>query len=205
MNYWDTQANRWGVFSVPDEDYSTYTRRQAVFIVEQLAIDVKQLRVEKGIVRDVGCGIGRLTFEVAHEAPYLYVVGVDPSHTMIEVARGRLAENTYLDHRLDFAKTSDGKGLSGGYDGAWCVLVFQHLIEAPIREILRDVADTLQPGARFVSQWMLDKDQAFPREADVLRVLMDEGFENVRLHGDADVTRLWFADNWLWVTSERTP
>jgi len=192
VTFWDTQANRWGVFSVPDEDYDKYTARQAAFIVEQLD-------VETGFVVDMGCGIGRLTHPIAETLSEVQVVGVDPSDAMRRTSRA--ADQSEVSAHL----ATLGAFLPKTLDGAWCVLVFQHLAEAPTREILRDVAGVLKPGGRFVTQWMLDKDQAFPREADVLRVLMDEGFENVRLHGDADVTRLWFADNWLWVTSERTP
>jgi len=190
MTYWDTQANRWGVFSVPDEDYDKYTARQVAFIVEQLDVG------DDGLLIDVGCGIGRLTTPIAEAIPGAMVFGVDPSVEMRAIAcstRPRIA-GYRINLESFFHET---------VHGAWCVLVFQHLDEAPIREILRDVAGVLKPGGRFVSQWMLDKDQAFPREADVLRVLEEEGFETVRHVDDSTVTRLWFADNWLWVTSER--
>ena len=196
MTFWDTQATRWGVFSVPDEDYDKYTARQTAFIVEQLAID-------KGLVLDVGCGIGRLTFEVGTHCPDLDVLGVDTSPDMIEVALDQ-QRTTLPVLSPAFVYVDDLSALLAPiYAGAWCVLVFQHLGEAPIREILRTVAGALRPGGVFVTQWMLDKDQAFPSRADVLRVLEEEGFETVRYVDDSAVTRLWFADNWLWVTSER--
>jgi len=188
MNYWDTQANRWGVFSVPDEDYDKYTARQADFIVEQLGIDT-------GTVIDMGCGIGRLIDPVAEALPHVDVWGLDPSQAMIEVAAAT-CRHGYFSYNLD---------IFGSVAGAWSVLVFQHLPEDSIRKILRDVADILQPGGRFVTQWMLDVDQAFAGESDVLRLLEKEGFRNVHWVDDTDVTKLWFADNWLWVTSERTP
>jgi len=194
MSYWDTQANRWGVFSVPDEDYDKYTARQADFIVEQLDLGDEAERVI-----DMGCGIGRLTYPIAEALPCVHVWGLDPSSAMIQKAKD--------DSRFGFFSPSllCDLFLADSVDGAWSVLVFQHLLEAPIRTILHDLADVLKPGARFVSQWMLDVDQPFPLRADVLRVLEEEGFQTVRYQDDTDVTKLWFADNWLWVTSERTP
>ena len=207
MTFWDDNATPAGVFNVGDM-YHTYTRRQAIFIVEQLAIDVKQLKVEAGIVADIGCGIGRLTFEVAHEAPYLDVVGVDPSPSMIEVARERLAENDYLiNHRVDFAETSDGPLLSGGYDGAWCVLTFQHLPDDTVKQHLADLFEILKPGARLVTQWVTRGEEgpmSYPRRrATILNWHAAAGFgsDGYILFGDALVTG--YSDDWMWVVAEK--
>ena len=205
MTFWDDNATPAGVFNVGDM-YDEYTRRQAIFIVEQLAIDVKQLKVEAGIVADIGCGIGRLTFEVAHEAPYLDVVGVDPSPSMIEVARERLAENVYLiNHRVDFAETSDGPLLSGGYDGAWCVLTFQHLPDDTVKQHLTDLFEILKPGARLVTQWVTSGEEApmsYPRDwLDIFYFHRDAGFDVPTYATDEHVTK--YADNWLWVVAEK--
>ena len=197
MTYWDTQANRWGVFSVPDEDYDEHTARQADFIVEQL-------NVEEGLLLDVGCGIGRLTKPIAEALPDTKVWGVDPSPTMIQQA---WLHQSWSSDRPEFYHVQPESGLGGMFDaeriaGAWCVLVFQHLIEEPIQQILRDVYAVLQPGGRFVTQWMIDVDQAAPTESDVLLLLEEEGFQTLHREDDTGVTGLSFG-NWLWVTSEK--
>jgi len=191
-DYWDTQATRWGVFSVPDEDYDKYTARQADFLVEQLDLGGEAERLI-----DMGCGIGRLTYPLAEALPSAHVWGLDPSLAMIQKAKD--------DSRFAFFSPSSmcDLFLADSVDGAWCVLVFQHLLEAPICKILNDLAVVLRPGARFVSQWMLDVDQSFSSRGDVLQVLEEEGFQNVRYEDDTDVTRLTFAHNWLWVVSEK--
>ena len=189
MNYWDTQANRWGVFSVNDEDYDEYTAMQAVFIVEQLG-------VESGLLLDLGCGIGRLSTAILNELPAVAVEGYDTSRSMLEAASDASGPRfTWLFGDLSSVARDP-------YDGAWCVLVFQHLLEEPIRQILRDVYAVLQPGGRFVTQWMIDVDQAAPAESDVLLLLEEEGFQTLHCEDDTDVTGLSFG-NWLWVTSEK--
>ena len=191
MTYWDTQANRWGVFSVPDDDYDEHTAKQAEFIIEQLGVE------DIGLLIDVGCGIGRLAGPIADALPDAMVYGVDPSIEMrVELLKvesriaGCVASLGAVSHRKSVAA------------GAWCVLVFQHLLEEPIRQILRDVYAVLRPGGRFVTQWMLDVDQAAPAESDVLLLLEEEGFQTLHREDDTDVTGLSFG-NWLWVTSEK--
>ena len=188
MTYWDTQANRWGVFSVPDDDYDEHTARQAAFIVEQLGVDT-------GTVIDVGCGIGRLIDPVAEALPHVSVWGLDPSQAMIEEAAATCRHGHFSQYKRDLFH-------AGSVAGAWSVLVFQHLLEEPIQQILRDVYAVLQPGGRFVTQWMIDVDQAAPTESDVLLLLEEEGFQTLHREDDTDVTGLSFG-NWLWVTSEK--
>lgn len=198
--YWDTQAIRWGVFSVPDEDYDKYTAKQAAFIVEQL-------NVTNGALLDMGCGIGRLSQPISRLID-AKVWGIDPSREMIAMA---IELDWVGDRSIHYGRKVGTDFFQDPYryipipmDGAWCVLVFQHLPEAPIRKILYDLAHVLRPGARLVTQWMLDIDQPFPSRRNVLRVLEEEGFQTVRDEDDTDVTGLSFADNWLWVTSEKT-
>jgi len=196
MTFWDDNATPAGVFNVGDL-YDEYTKRQAEFIVEQL-----DLSPNGSIVRDFGCGIGRLTFAVAESVPNLYVVGVDSSPKMIEAA---LHAKTHINHRVDFENTSDGKGLSGGYDGAWCVLTFQHLPDDTVKQHLTDLFEILKPGARLVTQWVTSGEEApmsYPRDAaTIINWHTSAGFGDLFVSLDEHVTK--YADDWVWVVAEK--
>ena len=201
MTFWDDNATPAGVFNVGDM-YHTYTRRQAAFIVEQLDI-------QSGFVADIGCGIGRLSFEVAHEGPGLTVVGIDPSFEMIQVALERLqAYTTPLSHRLTFGVFKGDRLWEGAdpfYDGAWCVLTFQHLPDDTVKQHLKDLFEILKPGARLVTQWVTSGEEApmsYPRDwLDIFYSHRDAGFDVPTYATDEHVTK--YADNWLWVVAEK--
>jgi len=199
VTFWDDNATPAGVFNVGDM-YNEYTSRQADFIVEQLG-----LASDGYIVSDFGCGIGRLTFAVAESVPNLYVVGVDSSPKMIEAASEALCAKSHINHRVDFGNTSDGKGMSGGYDGAWCVLTFQHLPDDTVKQHLADLFEILKPGARLVTQWVTEGEpspMSYPRPWDaVCTMIRSVGFDVPSLWVDDFVTD--YADNWIWVTAEK--
>ena len=75
------------------ESYRERSRLQQTMAAEVLqALEV----TSSDRVLDVGCGDGRITSEIASRVPKGYVVGVDASSNMIELAAEKIAPNLYL-------------------------------------------------------------------------------------------------------------
>ena len=193
MTFWDDNATPAGVFNVGDM-YDEYTRRQADFIVEQLDIT-------SGVLLDLGCGVGRLSAVVLDRLlPDVSVVGSDPSWPMLEKAQQRIPGMRIEDNISVFPELT--------FDGAWCVLTFQHLPDDTVKQHLTDLFEILEPGARLVTQWVTTGQQApmsYPRPfVSVVDMIKDIGFS---VHGpsavlpDDYVTR--YADDWVWVVAEK--
>lgn len=95
-------------------------------------------------VLDVGCGDGQIARALVAARPELspYVVGVDPTHGQIAVARERGGGPMYARATADempFAKDS--------FDAAIACLVFEHIdaVDTAIAELAR----VIRPGGRF--------------------------------------------------------
>jgi trans-aconitate methyltransferase len=54
-------------------------------------------------ILDIGCGNGKITAEIAAQVPHATVLGVDPSHEMIEFASGRYDRAIYPNLRFEIA------------------------------------------------------------------------------------------------------
>jgi trans-aconitate 2-methyltransferase len=102
--------------------------------------------VAPGRVLDLGCGIGRLAAPIARDHPATTVIGFDTSPAMLEWAKAEHDEAN-----IEWHDSLDGVG---PLDGAWSVLVFQHLDHPTQRRYLRDLGRLLRPGARFALQWV---------------------------------------------------
>lgn len=99
-----------------------------------------------GRVLDLGCGQGRLATAVARRVRSLHVVGVDVSPAMIAAAPSH--------PRVEYVVT-DGHDLPGGmFDGAWSVLVFQHLEPQVIHDYVARLTQQVRPGAPVLVQWV---------------------------------------------------
>ena len=187
--FWDEHASEAGVFNVPDRYYAEYTDRQATFIVN--ALDVYE-----GIVLDLGCGVGRLLHQVQLHRPRLMLVGVDSSPQMINVAR----QATHSE--LIVADSLEGLPL---LDGAWSVLMFQHIDDETVAAYLADLAELLRPDARLVAQWVIDGDEApmaYPRLIErILELHEIAGLNVIEAIDDSQVTG--YADGWLWTVAEQ--
>ena len=193
MTFWDDNATPAGVFNVGDM-YDEYTARQADFIIEQLDVD-------SGTMLDLGCGIGRLTLPVARSSPSLLVIGTDPSpamHLEAKTVEGTAANVIFF--MVDRVDT-----MQPALDGAWCVLTFQHLPDDTVKQHLADLSEILKPGARLVTQWVTEGEEApmsYPRTHTEIRDWhFDVGFPWPTMFFDAAVTR--YSDEWLWVTAEK--
>ena len=193
MTYWDDNATPAGVFNVGDM-YNEYTTRQAAFIVEQLDVNARALL-------DLGCGVGRLTLPVAMQLIDTTVQGVDPSWPMIREARKlySIAPNVTF-HLLDRVNLGEPT-----FDGAWCVLTFQHLPDHTVKQHLQDLFEILKPGARLVTQWVTHGEEgpmSYPRRMPtILHWLIEAGFIFPHFATDHAVTD--YSDDWVWVTAEK--
>ena len=101
---------------------------------------------------DVGCGPGRLTLPHAIDFPTHQWVGVDLSPAMIRRAQDA-AHLTQLDNVRFWA--TDGRTIPealGSFDGAWSILLYQHLPPDAQHDYVRQIAPRLKPGARLLIQ-----------------------------------------------------
>jgi len=141
---------------------------------------------ENAVVADLGCGTGQIAEALA---PFVgQLIGVDSSPSMLKAARKRLQKHGNVDLRagtLEALPFDDG-----GLDAAMMFLVLHHVPD-PAR-CLAETARALKPGGRLVLVDMLPHDRDEYRsqmghvwlgfaEADVLEILRDAGFDNVRL------------------------
>ena len=96
---------------------------------------------------DIGCGNGLLTVDLAHAAgPAGQVIGIDPSHDMLALARRRLEDLPQA-----WLETGTAESLpigDGELDGAVSLQVFEYLPDpaAAVREACR----VLKTGGRLV-------------------------------------------------------
>jgi trans-aconitate 2-methyltransferase len=96
-------------------------------------------------ILDVGCGNGKITAEIASRVPHATVLGVDPSHEMIEFASGHYDRAAYPNLRFEIA---DARSLP--YRAEFDVVVsFNALHWVPQQEeALRSICAAMKPGAR---------------------------------------------------------
>lgn len=173
--------------------------------VDQAAhLIVRELGLSNGptTVLDLGCGVGRLTREVARRKPWANVIGVDVSPSMImhakETSRGEPGgpDPVYL--------VNDGRWLPeavGRLNGAYSVTVFQHIPPEAQRSYIEQVAAKLHGGAMFVFTVSEGSESAFLSHQvkidDVLDWCRKAGFylegylRNAVVHG------------WTWVLARK--
>lgn len=145
-------------------------------------------------VLDLGCGLGRLTVPFADRHPRAQVIGVDGSARMLAFAARSLVVQ-YVHN--------DGRTLPEGppLDAGWSVLMFQHVDDDTMAGYLRQVADRLVPGGRFMFQWVgPDADPgplSYPRDlGPVVAMVADAGLEHVE-HFHA------IEPDWRWTVAEK--
>lgn len=131
------------------------------------------LRRKDARILDLGCGVGDLTREMARRHPKVHFIGVDSSAAMLIFAREqpKVGQVRYLQ--------GDGRTLPkvGRLDGAWSVVVFQHISSEVKRGYIREVAERLTSGGVFRFQFVEGDDEASgnAREVDVLSWCEDAG------------------------------
>jgi SAM-dependent methyltransferase len=107
---------------------------------EQILPLVRSQLPAEGVVVDVGCGEG----QVARVAPAgCVVVGVDPAHSQVSVARRRGGGPAYLQGSASGLPLADSS-----VDAAVACLVFEHVDD--LDGALGEVARVLRPGGIFL-------------------------------------------------------
>src|SRR5215469_16003880 len=83
----------------PMTEWSAELYRERSSLQQTMAAEVLQALklTSSDRVLDVGCGDGRITFEIARRVPDGYVVGVDASSNMIELASRRSGPNLHFE------------------------------------------------------------------------------------------------------------
>lgn len=105
-----------------------------------------------GHVADIGCGWGRLTLPTLVDNPDLHVWAVDVSLKALGYLDG-LSHAVWC-HTVWTPGHGIPDGLLPALDGAWSVLMFQHVPTATQRRYLTDMAALLKPGAPLVVQFV---------------------------------------------------
>lgn len=108
----------------------------------------------RGPVLDLGCGLGRLALPLAQMFPAVEFIGVDVSPEMLLKAEILKAEAAAPNVHF---RLGDGRRLPrelAPFRAAFSVLLFQHIPAEAVRTYIFDVAAALEPGARFLVQYV---------------------------------------------------
>lgn len=193
MTFWDEHATPSGVFNPPPELYDSMTLRQVDYILNQLG--------NVNTILDFGCGIGRLMTRIWEQSPNVYIYGIDGSLNMLNRVESKGPGLLYL------ADSQVPPKLGRVVDGAFAVLVMQHMPDQTCRDVVWDICRELRPGGRFVSQWVIG-DPASSHElsykrwlTDVLGWLKQAGFGTLIVDPDSVVTD--YSGEWVWVTATK--
>lgn len=149
--HWNTLATTLtgatnAVFSEPGMEEHT--------VVDVALID-DALRLTGGGLIEIGCGIGRLTNLIA-EVTEASIFALDVSPKMIEWARSMQRPDRDIVFSVGDAQTIRSLAAAGHLaDGAYSMLVFQHVPDAEVFEYITAVHAALKPGGVFVFQYVV--------------------------------------------------
>lgn len=135
-----------GQFLWNASEYEKYSNGQKKWADELLA----KLNLEKGMsVLDIGCGDGRITAEIAKRIPESFVIGVDSSESMIELAAEKYPSSDY--RNLSF-EVMDAKNLTfiNKFDVVFSNAAL-HWVDDH-RLVLKGINKSLKSGGRILIQ-----------------------------------------------------
>ena len=108
-------------------------------------------------ILDVGCGIGNSTAVLLERYPSAHIVGADLSEEMLETARARLPELTFI--RFDASK--DFAEHVGQWDVIFSNACIQWVPDHP--KLLREMMGALRPGGALAVQFPMNQQEPIHR------------------------------------------
>lgn len=123
------------------DGYAAPSERQAaaLFATELLAANLP------GPVLDVGCGAGHVAFDLASQG--LEVIGIDPSHAMLALARERYPDMTWLLGDAGLSTLRADSELAAGILARYSLI---HIDPQLVPAIVNSWTKRLQPHARVL-------------------------------------------------------
>lgn len=141
----------------------------------------------KGKVLDLGCGVGRLTFDGYH--------GTDTSENMLEIARDR--------RKLSKFVICDGKSIpfnKSFFNNVFSVLLFQHIPLKTIRKYIKEISRVLKKNGTFTFQFIDgNEDELFSKHHDLEEIkksLKENGFTIKK------IDKGLIHKQWTWITAK---
>ena len=145
-DYWDSAALD------PDVD-----QKYISDISTEECIKALELPEDPFYFLDLGCGVGRLSFEVAQKEN-VFGHGIDISLEMIEIARSRFSDRDNMPKNWVNYQVNDGRTLPFAnpelFDFVYSVLLFQHLEGTTILGYMQETYRVLKPGGIFRFQYI---------------------------------------------------
>lgn len=164
---WDKRANE-NIFRYIDSRKNAWSENEFFETAKEMLVEAKALLPDnvkfEGDILDIGCGVGRISFEFSKNASHVF--GVDVSKNMIlkakEYAKKFKISNIdfYVTNGLTFLMIKDNS-----IDLIYCVRVMQHVPTlAIIRSNLSECARVLSTGGWliFMTQDNFDPDGKNP-------------------------------------------
>lgn len=198
-NYWDSQVERIGADRAAwdDEQFDQVAQSTFTFLNTIFAPKPHQK------ILDIGCGAGRILFPLAAAHPDTTFIGIDVSPAMVSEALRRAdSKKLFNVYVLD----TDGRHIPQTIvkiDGAYSVLVFQHLDPETVHDYITQVASKLRQGGKFVFQFVVgdpSEDSGFSHALTFEQVkswLTAVGMQVVRIENDP------YSENWRFITAEK--
>ncbi|MCG8411302.1 MAG: alpha/beta fold hydrolase [Bacteroidales bacterium] len=111
---------------------------------------------------DIGCGTGKMTYELAQYIPKGKITGIDISEKQIESANSRIKKNKARNINFKTGNVLNLEYSDETFDVVWCHTLLMHLKE-PV-EALKEISRILKKGGFVaVSDGDWDSDIIFPR------------------------------------------
>jgi len=188
---------------------SSYAQKVEEYAPEQERNKFISLIPKNAKILDAGCGSGRdCDYFVKHG---FEVVGIDLSDKLLEIAKHRLPQVTFLKQdlrRLDFPDES--------FDGIWACATLHHLARSDMLTVLKKIFTLLKPnGILFVlvKEGVGEEDvkeslsSGLPRYYvyysfdELKKLLEDAGFSNLDIYTWREEERRGGRSNLVWLTS----
>lgn len=195
-----TPADEVAFWSTVDLDNPRDLHGHPPYDVEAVADRLHALHPKAERCLDLGCGMGRLTNLFAERRPEATVVGIDISTSGL-FAAARVAPRNALYWRGDGRHIPDG--VTGTFDLAWSVTMFQHIPPEAQVAYVAEVADRLRPGGVFTFTIALG--DGIPRPFNYTYATVDwewlagwlaDQFDVVEFEHDTE-------QDWTWVTCRK--